>query len=55
MVQRLLRLPEPPAPDAADALALALTFAQENGRYSLTRPRECNEHRWSESGVGFEI
>jgi crossover junction endodeoxyribonuclease RuvC len=39
MVQRLLRLAEPPAPDAADALALALTHAQENGRYSLT-PRK---------------
>ena len=39
MVQRLLRLPEPPAPDAADALALALTFAQENGRYSLNPPK----------------
>jgi len=40
MVQRLLSLPEPPAPDAADALALALTHAQENGRYSLsTRKR----------------
>lgn len=36
MVQRLLRLAEPPAPDAADALALALTFAQETGRFSLT-------------------
>ena len=36
MVQRLLNLSEPPAPDAADALALALTFAQENGRYALT-------------------
>lgn len=36
MVQRLLVLPEPPAPDAADALALALTHAQEQGRYSLT-------------------
>ena len=36
MVQRLLRLSEPPAPDAADALALALTYAQETGRYSLT-------------------
>ncbi len=35
MVQRLLNLPEPPAPDAADALALALTHAQENGRYTL--------------------
>jgi crossover junction endodeoxyribonuclease RuvC len=39
MVQRLLRLAEPPAPDAADALALALTHAQENGRYSLTTPK----------------
>jgi crossover junction endodeoxyribonuclease RuvC len=35
MVQRLLQLPEAPAPDAADALALALAFAQEHGRYSL--------------------
>jgi len=36
MVQRLLRLSEPPAPDAADALAIALTYAQENGRFGLT-------------------
>jgi len=36
MVQRLLDLPEPPAPDAADALALALAHAQENSRYHLT-------------------
>ena len=35
MVQRMLRLAKPPAPDAADALALALTHAQENGRYSF--------------------
>ena len=35
MVQRMLRLPEPPAPDAADALALALAHAQAQGRYSL--------------------
>jgi crossover junction endodeoxyribonuclease RuvC len=35
MVQRLLHLSEPPAPDAADALALALAHAQEQGRYSL--------------------
>jgi crossover junction endodeoxyribonuclease RuvC len=40
MVQRLLGLTEPPAPDAADALALALTFAQENGRYSLEPPKK---------------
>lgn len=39
MVQRMLRLSEPPAPDAADALALALTHAQENGRYTLTPPK----------------
>ncbi|MBI3415112.1 MAG: crossover junction endodeoxyribonuclease RuvC [Verrucomicrobia bacterium] len=39
MVQRLLRLPEQPAPDAADALALALTHAQENGRYSFIPPK----------------
>jgi len=39
MVQRMLRLAETPAPDAADALALALTHAQETGRYSLA-PRK---------------
>ena len=39
MVQRMLRLAEIPAPDAADALALALTHAQENGRYTLS-PRK---------------
>lgn len=39
MVQRLLALPKPPAPDAADALALALAHAQEQGRYSLTAPK----------------
>jgi crossover junction endodeoxyribonuclease RuvC len=32
MVQRLLGLAEAPAPDAADALALALAHAQEQGR-----------------------
>ncbi|MGO8839060.1 MAG: crossover junction endodeoxyribonuclease RuvC [Limisphaerales bacterium] len=36
MVQRLLNLPRPPAPDAADALALAIAHAQESGRYNLT-------------------
>ena len=36
MVQRLLHLQQPPAPDAADALALALAHAQENARYHLT-------------------
>jgi crossover junction endodeoxyribonuclease RuvC len=35
MVQRMLHLSEPPAPDAADALAVALTYAQEQGRYSF--------------------
>ena len=40
MVQRMLHLPEPPAPDAADALALALAHAQETGRYSLSPPRK---------------
>lgn len=39
MVQRMLALPELPAPDAADALALALTHAQETSRYSLA-PRK---------------
>lgn len=36
MVQRMLNLPQPPAPDAADALALALTHAREASRYQLT-------------------
>jgi crossover junction endodeoxyribonuclease RuvC len=39
MVQRMLRLSELPGPDAADALALALTHAQQNGRYNLSAPR----------------
>jgi crossover junction endodeoxyribonuclease RuvC len=36
MVQRMLNLAELPAPDAADALALALAHAQENSRHNLT-------------------
>src|SRR5260221_4625016 len=40
MVQRMLRLPELPEPDAADALALALTHAQENRRFALTPPKK---------------
>lgn len=40
MVQRLLNLPKPPAPDAADALALALTHARENSRYNLNAPKK---------------
>jgi crossover junction endodeoxyribonuclease RuvC len=39
MVQRLLNLPELPAPDAADALALALAHAREQSRYNLTPPK----------------
>jgi crossover junction endodeoxyribonuclease RuvC len=39
MVQRLLGLAELPAPDAADALALALTHAQAQGRHSLDAPK----------------
>jgi crossover junction endodeoxyribonuclease RuvC len=35
MVQRMLHLAETPAPDAADALALALAQAHEQGRYNL--------------------
>jgi crossover junction endodeoxyribonuclease RuvC len=35
MVQRMLNLAELPAPDAADALALALVHAQEHSRYNL--------------------
>ena len=40
MVQRLLDLPEAPEPDAADALALALAYAQANDRYGLTAPKK---------------
>jgi crossover junction endodeoxyribonuclease RuvC len=40
MVQRMLRLPELPPPDAADALALALAHLQSTGRYSLVQPRK---------------
>ncbi len=36
MVQRMLNLAELPAPDAADALALALAHSQETSRHSLT-------------------
>jgi len=39
MVQRMLRLSELPAPDAADGLALALTHAQAQGRYSFQAAR----------------
>ena len=39
MVQRMLRLAEAPAPDAADALALALTHAQMQGRYQFQAAR----------------
>ena len=40
MVQRMLNLQKPPAPDAADALALALTHARENSRYNLLPPKK---------------
>jgi crossover junction endodeoxyribonuclease RuvC len=40
MVQRMLHLAEMPDPDAADALALALAFAQETSRYSLAPPKK---------------
>ncbi len=39
MVQRLLNLSELPEPDAADALALALTHARENFRFSINPPK----------------
>lgn len=40
MVQRMLNLAELPAPDAADALALALVHARENSRFGLTSPKK---------------
>jgi crossover junction endodeoxyribonuclease RuvC len=39
MVQRMLNIATLPEPDAADALALALTHVQEQSRYSLVAPR----------------
>jgi crossover junction endodeoxyribonuclease RuvC len=39
MVQRLLRLSQTPAPDAADALAVALAHIQESSRYALGRSK----------------
>ncbi len=40
MVQRMLGLVNLPEPDAADALALALAFAQEQGRPALSAPKK---------------
>ena len=39
MVQRFLQLAETPAADAADALALAIAYAQETNRFSLNAPK----------------
>ena len=39
MVQRMLQLAELPDPDAADALALALTHVQGVSRFSLATPK----------------
>lgn len=40
MVQRMLQLPEPPQADAADALALALAYAQETAGFNLSPPKK---------------
>jgi crossover junction endodeoxyribonuclease RuvC len=40
MVQRFLHLNEEPDPDAADALALAIAFAQEVNRFSIRPPKK---------------
>jgi crossover junction endodeoxyribonuclease RuvC len=40
MVQRLLQLAEPPAPDAADALAIALAYLQSTHRFGLGAPKK---------------
>jgi crossover junction endodeoxyribonuclease RuvC len=40
MVQRLLRLTEVPAADAADALAVALAHAQDTNRHGLNTPKK---------------
>ncbi|MGZ4987560.1 MAG: crossover junction endodeoxyribonuclease RuvC, partial [Limisphaerales bacterium] len=39
MVQRILHLPELPGPDAADALALALAYAQQASGFSVSPPK----------------
>ncbi len=39
MVQRMLNLPTIPDSDAADALALALTYLHESGRHALASPK----------------
>jgi crossover junction endodeoxyribonuclease RuvC len=39
MVQRQLQLPELPEPDAADALAVAMAYSQEQGRFALHAPK----------------
>jgi crossover junction endodeoxyribonuclease RuvC len=40
MVQRLLQLPEPPAPDDADALAVALAHLQASHRFGVGAPKK---------------
>jgi len=40
MVQRILHLSELPDADAADALALALAYAQETSRFGLSSPKK---------------
>lgn len=40
MVQRMLGLEQVPPDDAADALALALVFAQEQKRFHITPPKQ---------------
>lgn len=40
MVQRMLALAEPPQADAADALALALSYAHETSGYNLAPPKK---------------
>ncbi|MSU42089.1 MAG: crossover junction endodeoxyribonuclease RuvC [Pedosphaera sp.] len=40
MVQRLLNMPEMPAPDAADALALTLAWAQEQNGFAINPPKK---------------
>ena len=40
MVQRMLRLAEMPDADAADALGLAIAYAEESSRYSFAAPKK---------------
>lgn len=53
MVKRLLALPEAPAADAADALALALTFAQGSARARVESDAQAGPRTGSPAVLAF--